>query len=65
MKQLGVPMEIANTKEPKESYPHGSRLLIYKLLLEVLYQQNLISKSTFTRGVQHVENAVRRSLEGQ
>ena len=65
MKQLGVPMEIANTKEPKMAYPKGSRLLIYKLLLDVLYQQNLISKGTVTKATQHVERAVQRSVEEQ
>lgn len=65
MKQLGVSMESANTKESKAAYPKGSRLLIYKLLLDVLYQQNLISKGTFNKSVQHVERAVESRLKGQ
>ena len=58
-------MKIANTNEPKVSYPSGSRLLIYELLLEVLYKQDLISKGTLDKGVQHVENAVERCIKGQ
>lgn len=65
MEQLGVSMKSANTNEPKGTYPLGSRLLLYELLLDVLYKQNLISKGTFTKGVQHVERAVEHSVKGQ
>ena len=58
-------MKIANTNEPKVSYPSGSRLLIYGLLLEVLYKQELISKGTFDKSQQHVKNVVERCIKGQ
>jgi len=58
-------MENANTKESEVVYPQGSRLLIYKLLLDVLYQQDFISKGTVTKATQHVERAVQRRVEGQ
>ena len=58
-------MKIANTNEPKVAYPTGSRLLIYELLLEVLYKQNMISKGTFDKSIQHVECAVERCVKGQ
>jgi hypothetical protein len=58
-------MKIANTNEPKVAYPSGSRLSIYELLLDVLYQKNLISKGTLDKSVQHVENAVERCIKGQ
>ena len=58
-------MKDADTNEPMRKYPPGSRLLLYKLLLDVLYKQNLISKGTFTKGVQHVERVVQHSVEGQ
>lgn len=56
-------MKIANTDEPKVAYPVGSRLFIYERLLSILFQQNLISKGTFTKSVQHVERAVERSMK--
>lgn len=58
-------MKDADTNEPMRKYPPGSRLLLYELLLDILYKQNLISKGTFTKGVQHVESAVERSVKGQ
>lgn len=58
-------MKTTNAKEPKVSYPSGSRLSVYELLLEALYRQNLISKATYDKSVQHVENAVERCIKGQ
>ena len=53
-------MKQANTKEPEARYPDGSRLFIYERLLTVLYQQNMISKVTFTNAVKHVERTVEK-----
>ena len=58
-------MKTTNAKEPKVSYPSGSRLSVYKLLLEALYKQNLLNKSTYDKSLQHVDNAVERCIKGQ
>ena len=64
-KKREVFMKKANTNEPQVSYPAGSRLFIYERLLAILYQQNMISKGTFDKSVQHVERATEQAKKSR
>lgn len=53
-------MKKASENESKGVYPADSRLIIYRHLLSILYQQNKISKATYADSRAHVERAMNR-----
>lgn len=51
-------MEQKKDEAVRIAYPAGSRLLVYERLLDVLYQQNKISKETYKRSIEHVDRVI-------
>ena len=53
-------MEQEKDEVVRISYPAGTRLCVYKRLLDILYQQNKISQGTYKKSMAHVECVIEK-----
>lgn len=56
-------MEQEKEEAVRVSYLAGTRLCLYRCLLNILYQQNKISQGTYKNSMAHVERVIKKKTK--